>query len=507
METTTKYYLYIRKSTDEVDRQVLSLEAQMHELKEFAVREHLEIVGTYIEKKTAKVPGREVFNNVLDKIEHGLPHQIGILSWNPDRLSRNSVDAGRIIYLLDTNKLHDLKFPPFAFQNSPSGKFFLSIALSNAKYYVDSLSENVKRGNRAKLRRGEWPGQKPFGYIYDHRLRNIVPEPKQAKIVECVFQDYATGKYTLKSISVRLAELAKTKEKSNYAIEVFLRNELYIGVMHWNDEAYEGKYKPLIKKQLFAKVAEVLNGRRKPRKSKHRHDFPFTGLFECSCGSMITAQWAKGNGGVYRYYRCTRKKGDCREKYVQESVLRGRIVEQARTIALPDDWAEALNTKLDEEEKKETQSAGVSAEAVSRQIMLLDEKLDKLLEGYLDNLIDEDTYKRKKGVFIEQKMALKHERETLLRQKMSGWIEPTREWIKTLVQADKIASETNLKEICHFVQKIGTNRRLAAQTPTWDWVPEFAFAQGQLARFAAAEPVTPSSAPPGFERSPFLCAV
>ena len=136
-QATTKYYLYIRKSTDEEDRQVLSLEAQMHELKEYAVREHIEIVGTYIEKKTAKVPGREVFNNMLDKIEHGLPHQIGILSWAPDRLSRNSVDAGRMIYLLDTKKLHDLKFPTFAFQNSPSGKFFLSIALSNAKYYVD----------------------------------------------------------------------------------------------------------------------------------------------------------------------------------------------------------------------------------------------------------------------------------------------------------------------------------------------------------------------------------
>ena len=503
--TTTKYYLYIRKSTDEEDRQVLSLEAQMHELKEFAVREHIEIVGVLEEKKTAKVPGREVFNNMLDKIEHGLPHQIGILSWAPDRLSRNSVDAGRMIYLLDTNKLHDLRFPTFAFQNSPSGKFFLSIALSNAKYYVDSLSENVKRGNRAKLRRGEWPGQKPFGYIYDHRLRNIVPEPKQAKIVECVFQDYATGKYTLKSISVRLAELAKTKEKSNYAIEVFLRNELYIGVMHWNDEAYEGKYKPLIRKQLFAKVAEVLNSRRKPRKSKHRHDFPFTGLFRCSCDSMITAQWAKGNGGVYRYYRCTRKQGGCVEKYIQENRLRQLIVEQAQTIALPADWAEALNTKLDAEEKQEAQSAGMSAEAVSRQMILLDEKLDKLLEGYLDGLIDEESYKRKKELFIEQKMALKQERETLLRTRMSGWIEPTREWIKTLVQADKIASETNLHEISNFVQKIGTNRRLAAQTPTWDWVPEFAFAEGVLARFVTQSAAASTAASPDFSGSPFLC--
>ena len=154
MNTTLKYYIYIRKSTDEEDRQVLSLESQLNELKEFAEREHIEIVETFIEKKTAKVPGREVFNNLLDKIEAGLPHQFGILAWHTDRLSRNSVDGGRLIYLLDTGKLADLKFPTSVFDNSPSGKFFLSIALSNAKYYIDNLSENVRRGNRAKLRRG-----------------------------------------------------------------------------------------------------------------------------------------------------------------------------------------------------------------------------------------------------------------------------------------------------------------------------------------------------------------
>src|SRR3989344_1415088 len=150
-----KYFLYIRKSTDDEDRQVLSLEAQLDESKEFAERESLEIIETFIEKKTAKVPGRPIFNAMLNKIEGGFPHPIGILAWAPDRLSRNSVDGGRLIYLLDTGKLAGLKFPTFSFENTPSGKFFLSIALSNAKYYVDNLSENVRRGNRAKLRRGE----------------------------------------------------------------------------------------------------------------------------------------------------------------------------------------------------------------------------------------------------------------------------------------------------------------------------------------------------------------
>ena len=350
----TKYFLYIRKSTDEEGRQVLSLEAQLHELKEFAKKNDLEIIESFVEKKTAKIPGREVFNAMLDKIDANLPHPIGIISWNTDRLSRNSVDAGRIIYLLDTGKLVDLKFPSFAFENTPSGKFFLSISLSNAKYYVDNLSENVSRGNRAKLRRGEWPGSKPFGYVYDHRLRNIVPEPREAKIVRQVFQEYATGNYGLESISARLAELSDKKERSNYGIECLLTNELYIGIMKWSGESYEGKYKPIITQQLFAKVQETLNNRRRPRKSKKRHDFPFVRLFHCSCGSMFTAQFAKGNGGLYRYYRCTKKHGACAEKYIQESDLARQAKEKVQTIALPEVWTTEMLTHLKSEEEKES---------------------------------------------------------------------------------------------------------------------------------------------------------
>lgn len=230
-----KWFAYVRKSTDEEGRQVLSLEAQITELREYAKKENLEIAEMFVEKMTAKIPGRPVFNSMLDKIEESV-EIIGIIGWHPDRLSRNSVDGGRLIYLLDTGKLADLKFPTFAFENNPSGKFFLSIGLSNAKYYIDNLAENVRRGNRAKLRRGEWPGSKPFGYVYDHRLRNIVPEPKQSKIVKKIFQEFVTGKHGLKSVSQFAAKFGVKSEtgkpRSNYSIHNLLTNELYIGVMH-----------------------------------------------------------------------------------------------------------------------------------------------------------------------------------------------------------------------------------------------------------------------------------
>ena len=98
-----KYFIYVRKSTDEPDRQILSIEAQVDELKEFAQKENLEIAKTFIESQTAKEPGRPVFNEMLSLIEKGKAE--GILSWHPDRLARNSVDGGRIIYLIDTSKI------------------------------------------------------------------------------------------------------------------------------------------------------------------------------------------------------------------------------------------------------------------------------------------------------------------------------------------------------------------------------------------------------------------
>ena len=132
LEVMPKYILYCRKSTDEKDKQVLSIEAQIAELKEFAVREKLEIVATFTESRTAKVPGRPIFQEVLKKIEGG--EADAILSWHPDRLARNSVDGGYLIYLLDCGKLLDLKFPSFWFDNTPQGKFMLNLAFGQSKY-------------------------------------------------------------------------------------------------------------------------------------------------------------------------------------------------------------------------------------------------------------------------------------------------------------------------------------------------------------------------------------
>src|SRR3989339_1412884 len=199
-----KYFLYARKSTEDDDHQIMSIEAQLFELREYARRENLEILQEFQESKSAKKPGRELFGEMMTRIERGEAN--GIISWHPDRLARNSVDGGRVIYLVDTEQISFLRFPTFWFGPTPQGKFMLQVAFGQSKYYSDNLVENINRGIRQKLRRGEWLTLAPFGYVNNPKTRTIEPHPHVSKIVVRAFEEFATGQYTMGSLALFLAE-------------------------------------------------------------------------------------------------------------------------------------------------------------------------------------------------------------------------------------------------------------------------------------------------------------
>ena len=233
-----KYFLYARKSTEDDDKQVMSIEAQLFELKEYARRENISVKEIFTESKSAKIPGREQFAKMMDKIEKGEAN--GILAWHPDRLARNSIDGGKIIYLVDTGKIVSLRFPQFWFEPTPQGKFMLQVAFGQSKYFSDNLVENVKRGMRQKHRRSEWLTKAPYGYVNNLKTRTIEPHPVYSKIVVRAFEEYVKNIYTIEGLSKFLADLGLItkagKPLAKACIVRLLTNRAYLGFIKHHDE-------------------------------------------------------------------------------------------------------------------------------------------------------------------------------------------------------------------------------------------------------------------------------
>jgi DNA invertase Pin-like site-specific DNA recombinase/predicted transcriptional regulator len=456
-----KFLLYARKSTDEEDRQVLSIESQINELREYAKKEKLCIVDEFTEAKTAKEPGRPIFSYMLKQIESGLAD--GILAWHPDRLARNSIDGGKIIYLIDVGKIADLCFPTYRFDNTAQGKFMLSIMFGQSKYYVDNLSENTKRGLREKLRRGEWPGWAPLGYLNDYKDHKILVDPEKAPFVRKIFELYATGNYSLEEIlrEVRrwglIGKAGKPVRKSTLAH--LLRNPFYYGVMKFKNELFEASHPPLISKKLFDRVQDVLEKKSKPIK-KGKVKFAFTGLIKCGeCGASITAEIQKG----HTYYRCTKKIVKCSQKFLREEALLEQINKAIFKVFIDNEAKGKINNRLEELSDSESKASSSQSRQAQEKLKEFDSKIERLIDLYISKEISQEEYQRKKAKLLNEKTELQ-ERLDEIEKISGGWLEPAREFVSTCNLAGSVAKSDDLLKKRNFLKNLGSNFILKDRT-------------------------------------------
>jgi len=460
-----KYIAYCRKSTDEPDKQILSIEGQLDELKEFAKREKLQVIDYITESKTAKKPGRTKFAEVLKLIETEKAN--GILSWHPDRLARNSIDGGQIIYLLDAGKLKDLKFPTFWFDNTPQGKFMLNMAFSQAKYYVDNLSVNVKRGNRQKLRLGNWPNKAPFGYLNNKANKTIYIDKLRAKFVVKAFQLFSTGKYSYMDIK-RFFNQNQIKNKSGTELHLdkvkrILTAPFYYGMMKFNGELFKGSHKPLIKKKLFDQCQKVVKQRSRCTQFQ-KTNFDFLGLIKCKeCGSSITAEkhtkhYQRTNRTAsYTYYRCSKKRRICFQPYIRKKEIEEQIRRLIKKVSLPKKAYQKFLYWLEKDKQKAKLHSQAKINGLTRQLKSTETKLDRLLEAYLDKLIDSQGYQLKKNELIEKQADLKENLKTI-HTTGNTWLEPFSDWIDQAFHACKIArAKNNGHELAFMAKTVSSN--------------------------------------------------
>ena len=330
-----KYCLYARKSTESEERQVLSIDSQIKEMIQLAEREGLEIAEIKRESHSAKDTGqRPIFNEIIDEIRSGKFN--GILTWAPDRISRNAGDLGRIVDLMDQKHLVEIRTFGQRFTNNPNEKFMLMILGSQAKLENDNRGINVKRGLRTRVEMGLWPGVAPLGYLNQKlmdRKCQIAIDPLRAPTIKKIFEKVAYEQWSGRKVYNWLKFELNFHTRGNKPLTLsgiykILDNPIYYGPFEYPRESgnwYQGKHTPIVTQELYEKAQAHLKRDQIVRETK---EFSFTKLFTCGyCGSGISAEekWKQLKGGGsnrYIYYSCSRARDrNCKNKYIREEDL------------------------------------------------------------------------------------------------------------------------------------------------------------------------------------------
>lgn len=347
-EDQHKYVLYARKSSESDERQAMSIDGQLREMKDIAKRDNINVIDIITESHSAKETGqRPEFNRLLNSISEGTYN--AIITWAPDRLSRNAGDLGRIVDLMDQGKLISIRTHSQTFSNNPNEKFLLMILCSQAKLENDNRGINVKRGLKNKCSMGIRPGVAPIGYLNimkANRIASVELDPERAPIIKQMFQKVANEGYSGRMIKRWLDDINfRTKRGcliSLSRIYSTLDNPFYYGEFKYGDNWFKGTYPKIVTRQLFDRAQIQLQVA--PRQW-NKQVFPFKKLCICGhCGGNVTAEIKyrrlKNNQiNSHIYYHCNRVRDyDCDEPYITEEELIRQLVIYLPKIKLNISW-------------------------------------------------------------------------------------------------------------------------------------------------------------------------
>ncbi|CAN5128726.1 hypothetical protein BH11PAT4_BH11PAT4_1090 [soil metagenome] len=411
-----KYCLYARKSSESEERQMLSIDSQINEMMALAEQQGFMVGEVRQESHSAKASGlRPVFNQLTTDIRSGKFN--AILTWAPDRLSRNAGDLGSLVDLIDQGLLKEIKTPTQAFTNTPNDKFLLMILCSQAKLENDNRAKNILRGMKNKCEMGWRPCMAPLGYLNQRYAprgsKTVLVDPVRAPIIREMFEKVAyegiTGRALLRWVSrERSLKTRKEKPLTLSMLYKILENPFYHGEFEYpvkSGKLYRGGHEPLITRELFLKCRErMVTGPKMPYGTK---DFAFSRALKCGhCGHGLTASerikpYKNGTVQTFVYYHCTnRRENPCKSKYLRED----RLIEQlaAAVDILPINEGE-LKLKVSGELKRMAQlNAAISGEAA----FITPELERKALRNYVRYVLQSGTKDERRGILnlIEGKL-------------------------------------------------------------------------------------------------------
>ena len=465
------YFLYARKSTDVEDKQVRSIEDQLAVLRALANQEGFKIAEEFVEKQSAKQPGRPIFNAMLSRLENG--EADGVICWKLDRLARNPIDAARVQWLLQQDVIKHIRTNDRSYYPTDN-VLMMGFEFGIANQYIRDLSANTKRGLYEKAKRGEYPSRAPIGYLNDVRTKRIVPDPQIAPVIGQAFALYAENGSRLEDVAQFLFERGAVTMSSNRwsqgggkrlscnRVKWILTNPIYIGLFKYADEIYQAAHEPIVEKRLFNKVQEVLKARGHAQKAK-KEPTPLCRFIRCGeCGCFMTSEIIvkrQKNGNIHRYtyYRCTKKRSRCPQPYLREEKLDELLSRHISAFTLPEGWAKEM-LGFAERDAKEAKLVAMEAVCQLRdKISELSASIERLTDLYIAGDIERETYlERKTALMSERKSA--EEQTAGLGRNASKWLQPLTDWIKDAQTMGKIAETGTLESKKSVLLKIyGSN--------------------------------------------------
>lgn len=299
---------YVRKSSESEDRQVQSIERQKDDLVTVIEKESLILCGEIIEEtKSAFSIGRDGFNDLVTLTKNGKVN--AWLCWHANRLSRNAMDSGIIIHLMDTEKLHHIRTPSRIYHNTPVDKMMLQIEFAMSKKDSDDKSEFVKSGLNKRYQKGFTSSKAPIGFLNDKTKeqgnRDWYLDKERFEKVKLLFHRFLKGNDSLNSITeyaqntlhLTTAKRKRTGGKliGRSTVALILKNPVYAGFFyskdqHGNQRSLRQLHKDLpriITEDEHIRVLNIFGDRCHPM--RQRHLTPYTGHIISSDGNNLVA--------------------------------------------------------------------------------------------------------------------------------------------------------------------------------------------------------------------------
>jgi site-specific DNA recombinase len=344
--------LYARVSTEKQAEKELSIPAQLEAMRAYAGARGWSVVGEFVEPGvSARTAERPELRRLLERCR-AEPVPGAVLVHKVDRLARNVFDHATIRALLKRQGIR-LASVVENVDETVSGELVENIMASIAQFYSSNLSEEVRKGMRQKVIKGGWPHLPPRGYIVvrrdEGRGSTVEPDPVLAPVVAGAFERYASGWFSLKSLSALLARegLAgrDARPLSPSRVRHLLSNPFYCGRLRWNGLDVAGAHEALVSRETFERVQAALARRSKdPGAKGSAREFPLRGIAICaSCRGHMTASRHKGKFG---YYHCSRRgydKGRCgAQGYCPSGKAAADAERICGTLALPAETVDAI---------------------------------------------------------------------------------------------------------------------------------------------------------------------